>query len=174
MHDGDIPPQRIQDPFEKNLPGLGLGRDPERTPMQWDSGPNAGFCPPTVEPWLPIPADYQQLNFAVEREDPHSMLTLTRTLLAIRRWTPALSEGSYRPVDDVPEDCFVYLRQFGTQPCFIALNFSSREQTVKLAELGTGQLVLSTYLDREGQIDLSALRLRGDEGCIIALADSME
>src|SRR6201996_4924642 len=45
-----IPPDRIQDPFEKNVPGLGLGRDPCRTPMQWDDSPNAGFS--SVEPWL--------------------------------------------------------------------------------------------------------------------------
>ena len=30
-----IPPDRVQDPFEKRVPGLGLGRDPERTPMPW-------------------------------------------------------------------------------------------------------------------------------------------
>ena len=35
MHDVPIPPERVQDPFEKNVPGMGLGRDPERTPMQW-------------------------------------------------------------------------------------------------------------------------------------------
>ena len=174
MLDGDIPPQRIQDPFEKNVPDLGLGRDPERTPMQWDSSPNAGFCPSTVAPWLPIPADCQQLNVAAQREDPHSMLTLTRALLAIRRRTPALNGGSYRPIDNVPEGCFVYLRQFGNQRHFIVLNFSSREQIVKLAEGGAGQLILSTYLDREEPIDLTALRLRCDEGCIIALAESRE
>ena len=31
------PARAVQDPFEKNVPGLGLGRDPERTPMQWDA-----------------------------------------------------------------------------------------------------------------------------------------
>ena len=55
MHNGDIPPERVYDPMEKNMSGLGLGRDPARTPMQWDRSPNAGFCPPNVEPWLPIP-----------------------------------------------------------------------------------------------------------------------
>ena len=43
MHNVPIPPDRVQDPFEKNVPGLGLGRDPARTPMQWSAAPNAGF-----------------------------------------------------------------------------------------------------------------------------------
>src|SRR5262249_37985030 len=43
MRDVAIPPEQVQDPWEKNVPGLGLGRDPERTPVQWDITANAGF-----------------------------------------------------------------------------------------------------------------------------------
>ena len=171
MHDGEIPPERVYDPVEKNNPGLGLGRDPERTPMQWDASPNAGFCPPDTEPWLPIPADYQQINVAVEREDPHSQLSLTRRLIALRRSTPALTTGSYHPIEGGPDDCFVYLRQSSDQRYLIAMNFSSHEQSVKLSEMGNGRIVLSTYLDREEPIDLALLHLRSDEGCVIELAD---
>jgi Alpha amylase, catalytic domain len=32
-----IPPDRIRDPLERNIPGLNLGRDGARTPMQWTS-----------------------------------------------------------------------------------------------------------------------------------------
>ena len=56
MQDVPIPPERVQDPFEKNVPGIGLGRDPERTPMQWNAAPNAGFTDGT--PWLPLADDY--------------------------------------------------------------------------------------------------------------------
>ena len=171
MHDGDIPPEHVYDPMEKNRPGQGLGRDPERTPMQWDRSPNAGFCPPGTEPWLPIPADYQQINVAVEREDPHSLLTLTRRLIELRCSTPALTTGSYRPIEGVPDGCFVYLRQSSSQRYLIALNFSGHEQTLKLSEMGRGRLVLSTYLDREEPIDLVLLRLRSDEGYVIELAN---
>jgi alpha-glucosidase len=45
-----IPPERVQDPFEKNVPGIGVGRDGCRTPMQWTAGRDAGFS--TSEPWL--------------------------------------------------------------------------------------------------------------------------
>ena len=43
MRDVPIPPHRVRDPFEKNVPGLGLGRDPVRTPMQWTGGQWADF-----------------------------------------------------------------------------------------------------------------------------------
>ena len=132
MHNGDIPPEHVYNPMEKNRPGQGLGRDPERTPMQWDRSPNAGFCPPGTEPWLPIPADYRQINVAVEREDLHSLLTLTRRLIELRCSTPALTTGSYRPIEGVPDGCFVYLRQSSSQRYLIALNFSGHEQTLKL------------------------------------------
>src|SRR5258708_16244458 len=57
MHNVDIPPQSIQDPSEKNLPGIAPAHDPERTPMQWDDGPNSRFCPPPLDPWLPLSPD---------------------------------------------------------------------------------------------------------------------
>ena len=169
MHDGDIPPERVYDPMGKNMSGLGLGRDPERTPMQWDRSPNAGFCPPGTEPWLPLPADYQQINVTVERDDPYSLLTLTRRLIELRRSTPTLSIGSYRAIEGVPDGCFVYLRQSSSQHYLIALNFSDQEQTVKLPALGNGRIVLSTYLDREEPIDLALLRLRSNEGNVIEI-----
>ncbi|MBX6340831.1 MAG: alpha-amylase, partial [Thermomicrobiaceae bacterium] len=96
MRDVLIPPDRVQDPLERNVPGIGLGRDPERTPMQWEPGPNAGFT--TGEPWLPLADDYQTCNVEVEREDPRSMLSLYRRLIALRRAEPALHVGSYAPV----------------------------------------------------------------------------
>ena len=159
---------------DSNSDGVGdlrgiIGRDPERSPMQWDSGPNAGFCPPSVEPWLPIPDDYKQLNVAVQRDDPHSMLSLTRLLIDLRRTTAALHAGSYRPIDNVPNACFVYLRELGSQRRLIALNFSDEEQVLTLPEIGDGRVVISTYLDHEEQSDLAALRLRANEGCIVEI-----
>src|SRR5688500_7530759 len=93
MTDVPIPPPLVQHPFEKNVPGMGLGRDPERTPMQWDDGPNAGFAPPGATPWLPLAEDYRTVNVARQREDPKSLLTLYRRLIQLRRAEAALSVG---------------------------------------------------------------------------------
>ena len=84
LPDVPIPPERVQDPYELNSPGLGVGRDPARTPMPWSAAPNGGFCPPGVEPWLPL-GDVAGLDVEAQRRDPRSMLSLYRALLALRR-----------------------------------------------------------------------------------------
>lgn len=170
MHDVTIPPEREQDPFGKRVPGLGLGRDPQRTPMQWDASVNAGFCSPDVEPWLPFAEDAQAVNVAVQMEEPNSLLALTRRLLQARHAEPALLSGDYQPVEGMPDTCFAYLRTLGDRRLLVALNFSHDEQVVRLPELGSGRIVVSTTLDREGEVEMGALRLRGDEGCLIELA----
>jgi alpha-glucosidase len=167
MTDVEIPPEREQDPWGKQVPGLGLGRDPERTPMQWDARPNAGFS--TVEPWLPVAPDYQQINVERQLADPASILSLYRRLLAYRKATSALQWGSYQAVDGVPKACYVFVRQADEQRVLVALNFSAQDQRVTLPALDSGTIVLSTHLDREETISLGDLVLRGDEGVIVEL-----
>ena len=58
------------------------GRDAHRHPMQWDATPNGGFT--TGEPWLPL-VDPAERNVASQRDDPESLLSLYRDLLAWRR-----------------------------------------------------------------------------------------
>jgi alpha-glucosidase len=79
----EIPHDRIQDPFEKNVPGIGVGRDGARTPMQWDSKAYAGFS--TTEPWLPLAPDWPSDNVENLQQDPASILSLYRNLMTLRR-----------------------------------------------------------------------------------------
>jgi alpha-glucosidase len=165
MPNGVVPPELMHDPQGKDDPQQ--SRDPERTPMQWDSSPNAGFCPPGVRPWLPVAADYQTNNVAVEQEDARSFLTLVRTLLTLRRSMPALNVGEQQSIDQSNPSCFVYLRQHADQRCLVALNFSAQDQIVTLPGEDQGRVLLSTYLDREVPITLSEVHLRGNEGLLI-------
>jgi alpha-glucosidase len=166
MQDVSIPPDAVQDLWEKNVPGLGLGRDPERTPMQWDAGPNAGFT--TGRPWLPLAADARAVNVASQRDDPTSILTLIRRLLSLRRQWPALSVGAWEALD-VAGDVLAYVRSSAGNRCLVALNLgaSLRTLTVPIAFVG-GRIQLSTYLDRDLVPVESTVALRADEGVIIA------
>jgi alpha-glucosidase len=167
MQNGYVPPELLYDPQGKDNPEH--SRDYERTPMQWDSTANAGFCAPDVTPWLPVAEDYQTYNVAEEQQDPHSFLALTRTLLDLRRSLPALTLGSYQSVDQENETCFVYLREYEDQRFLIALNFSPEEQVVKRAGQGQASILLSTHRDRTETQDLSELRLRANEGLLIKI-----
>ena len=171
MSNVEIPPEHIQDPQEKNVPGVGLGRDPARTPMQWNASPNAGFCPLNVTPWLPVAADYKQVNVAAECEEESSMLALTHALLALRRRRAALKRGSFRFLECSSEECLVFLRQSDNERLIVAINFSEQPQLVSIAEPGEGHILLSTSLCRNEHVKLAELRLQGHEGCIIELPD---
>ena len=96
IEDVPIPPGRVRDPWELNVPGLGLGRDPERTPMLWSDAPFAGFS--TAEPWLPLSQSWRAINVERQSASPRSLLSLYRELLALRRREPALWRGAYVPV----------------------------------------------------------------------------
>jgi len=167
MENVPIPPELARDPEEVGSPGF--GRDPERTPMQWDDSPNAGFCPPEAIPWLPIASNYQQLNMSAEQKDGSSILNLVHSLLELRRATPALNIGDYHPVNEIPSTCFAFLREFEGQRLLVALNFSDQPQPLILPALGRGTVLLSTLLDRNEEVDLTSLNLRPTEGLILRL-----
>lgn len=172
MTDVPIPPERQQDPWGKRVHGL--GRDPCRTPMQWSDAPNAAFSSPeTLSTWLPLSEDYPHVNVETQIEDSTSILNLYRRLLAYRKTCPALQLGKYRPLDPVPQECFVYLRELeGENRLLVALNFSTKECRLNLGPNGDGYLVISTAMDRSESVSLADLKLRGREGVIVELFET--
>lgn len=167
MPDGYVPADRLVDPPALNL-GPEFGRDGCRTPVQWSDAPYAGFS--TVEPWLPVDANYKEINVEAQLNDPTSVLNLYKTLLKLRRENPALNRGSYEGVNNVPDSCFVYVREHDGQRILIALNFINEQQILGIEHIAeTGKLLLSTEMDRSGEVDLSELKLRPNEGLLIKL-----
>jgi alpha-glucosidase len=168
MVDGEIPPDRAVDID---------GRDAERTPMQWDAQPGAGFSPPVpgrppVEPWLPVAASAPRYNVAVERDDPRSMLSLYRHIIWYRKGSAALRQGSYRSFPDAPESLYAFVREASEERLLVALNFGGEPvRWTTPPELGEDAAVeLSTDPDRQaGPVRLSELVIRPDEGVVLRL-----
>jgi alpha-glucosidase len=156
MKDVGVPPERAHDPD---------GRDPERAPMQWGRGPNAGFCPSGVTPWLPVGTDAQHTNVLKEKQDRGSLLSLYRRLLALRRSEPALRAEAYRPLRATP-DVLAYQRSLAGAHLTVVLNFSSRAVTVDLGEEAGGEILISTRARRSGWV-CRDLDLEGDEGGVV-------
>jgi len=142
MRDGVIPPERICDPVGKRFPGL--GRDPERTPMQWSDEPYAGFS--RVEPWLPVAPGYEACNVRAQLASPNSLLQFYRTLIWKRKRSPALLAGSYRSLPS-PAGVFLYERKHPEQCLWIALNFGDASATVEVPHAAT--VWFATTTDRD-------------------------
>ena len=134
--------------------------------MQWDDSANAGFT--NSMPWLPLAGDYVAVNVTTQRDDRRSMLSLYRSLIDLRRAKPALSVGTYTPVT-ATGDLLAYVREGGGRRFLVALNLGGQPATLASGSLGSGQITLSTHLDREGEPVSGDLALRGDEGVIVAL-----
>ena len=167
MHDVEMPPAKIRDPFEKNVPGRGLGRDPERTPMQWSGSKNAGFT--QGEPWLPIAEDYPRMNVEAERDDRASMLSLYKQLIDLRRHERAFEVGSFEPVA-AEGDLLTYLRRYDASAFLVALNFSREPTTVDFScKAAHAKIVLSTRQDRRRESARGTVELQGEEGVIVRL-----
>lgn len=170
MHDVDIPYERVQDPFERNVPGRGLGRDPERTPMQWDGSKGAGFT--TGEPWLPLSHDYALRNVQAQHDDPRSMLGLYRRLIALRRGEPALEAGRFEPFPAV-QDVLAYFRRGreGEASFLIVLNLGPRPRVLpKTQETVDACVAVGTNPLREGEKIRGDITLAPDEGIVLRLA----
>ena len=157
-----IRPEAVRDPFEKNVPGIGIGRDGCRTPMQWDSSEFAGFS--CSEPWLPLAPDFREENVATSRDDLHSLYWLYRRLIILRRSHIALREGLYTPLG-VDGDLLLFFRELRDERLLIALNMGSQPISVSLAV--SGSVLLSSFADREAETIKNAIDLRGNEGLVV-------
>ena len=104
------------------------GRDGERTPMQWNATPNAGFT--TGIPWLPVPVTYQTHNVDAEKKDPNSILNFYKNLLALRHTNPALLDGDYVAVNQDDSNVYSYLRRYKGKAVLVVLNLSVNPQKV--------------------------------------------
>jgi alpha-glucosidase len=159
----EIAPERVRDPFEKNVPGLGLGRDGARSPIPWNDGAHAGFS--AVEPWCPLIKEWQTTNVAGLEEDPASILSLHRRLLALRKQYAALSVGSYHALF-AKGDILLYRRKHQSTSILVALNLGSDPESLEVPDCA-GSLLLSTYGDRAPEPCQRNIDLRPNEGVIV-------
>jgi alpha-glucosidase len=132
MEAAAVPPERERDM---------AGRDPCRTPMVWEDVDGAGFAEPGVEPWLPIGS--RERNVAAQRDDPDSILTLTRDLIALRRHRGLLT-GGYAQVA-APEGVWAFRREGGA---LVALNLGDGPARIDGVD---GAIVLGTRRERDGE-----------------------
>ena len=151
------PPTRKQD--VKDPQGItgwpkNKGRDGERTPTQWTSGPEAGFT--AGKPWLPIPPTAAKVNVQTEESNPDSMFNWYRTLIRLKKTTPALQHGNNTMLDTANDKVLSWMRKApGAPPVVVSVNFTAQPQTVDLAGAASGNL--RTLVKSPGGADPSGL-----------------
>jgi alpha-glucosidase len=178
MPDARISPDEVRDPAEKNQPGIGQGRDPERSPMLWANRENAGFCSAGVKTWLPLVWDWPQFTVETQEADAGTMLKLDKRLLALRRERAELHAGAIAEV--AAEDGVLrFLRRCGPEPLpaskseaaiparplQVLLNMTAEGKTVRCA---AGTVLMSTLLDRQEDV-AGTVWLSGNEGVVVEI-----
>src|SRR5438045_4967819 len=127
-------PKRVED--VKELIGMQdwpkeIGRDGERSPMQWDSSVNAGFNQGAT-PWLSVDANYTTHNVASEMAEANSILNWYRHIIKLRRTHPAFYSGDYVELDENNPNVMSYLRKSQREMDLVVLNSSSHPQNIAL------------------------------------------
>ncbi len=162
---------KSSDPWGKNTATMDYGRDPERTPMQWNSEKNAGFS--ASEPWLPIAKKYESINVQKESLNSKSMLALYKKLIHYRLSSETLKNGSYRSLELKHDKIFAYLRETAVEKILVIINFSDQDQKISISEFNQGTIICNSRLDKKfgDVVPLTDFKLRPDEGYIIEISN---
>ncbi|NCU29457.1 DUF3459 domain-containing protein [Candidatus Saccharibacteria bacterium] len=152
------------DSFDNNSP-MG-GRDPERTPMQWNTSDYAGFS--SIHPWLPVANDYTSKNAAQELNDVRSFLTLYRYLIGLRKNHRALRHGKFNLRHTGNGYILAYTMSNDEESLGIFLNFADDEQTASVGQ--PFEILQTTHPDATVRlIDDNQLILGRFVGCLVQL-----
>src|SRR5262245_53591561 len=149
LEDAEIPLDRRVDPG---------GRDGCRAPIPWTAGGTHGWS--TASPWLPWPPEPDERSLERLRADETSILHLYRRLLAVRRSSAALREGSIA-LRDAPDGVLAYERRAGDERWVVAVNFTSE----RVAYAVPGSVVVASDGAGEGQAFRGVL---APDGAVVA------
>ena len=141
-------------------------RDNARTPMQWTDGENAGFT--TGKPWLKVNPNYTSINAAAQQDDPDSVRSFYKQLIALRK-NPEYKEtvvyGALEPAWEDQHNLMAYYRK-GDKTLLVIGNYQKEEQAVTLPS-AYKKVLLNNYSDI-AQTD-NTIQLHGYQAVILEM-----
>ncbi len=145
-------------------------RDNGRTPMQWNSETNAGFCAPDSRPWYPVNPDHRDWNVEAMQSDRASVLNRNRDILALRKTEPFVS-GEFRALA-ANESAAAYLRVSDAKKALVIVSLSSEPAVLTIPETSITELLFSNYdsSNVDGSMVLSDVRLRPFEAIVATVS----
>ncbi|HUN85480.1 MAG TPA: alpha-glucosidase [Terracidiphilus sp.] len=152
--------EEVKDPVGLKYWPKFKGRDGERTPMQWDDDPNAGFTSASVKPWLPVPPQYHDVNVKEEEPNPDSLLSWYRNLIRLKETNPVFELGNETMLDTANDKVLSWARQKpGSPTVVVSVNFTPAPQTVSLTVPGiSAGANVSTLQKTPGESDPASLQ----------------
>ncbi|MNW53172.1 Oligo-1,6-glucosidase [compost metagenome] len=135
-------------------------RDNARTPMQWDSGEQAGFT--SGIPWMHVNPNYPDINVANDLKSENSIFNYYKKLIALRKKHKVIVYGEYELLLPSHEQIYAYTRTLEDEQLVVILNFSDRGPVFQMPEeinLKGINLLISNYPPNEKD-DLYQLQLR--------------
>lgn len=127
--DTELTLDELTDPQGINFWPEPIGRDNTRTPMVWDGSAQGGFT--TGKPWLPVKAPQLARNVGAQAGVAGSVLESYRAMLAFRRATPALVEGT-TTFFDAPDPVFAHRRGIGPSAVLCVFNLGVEPRSVQV------------------------------------------
>lgn len=136
-----------------------IGRDGERTPMQWNDGKDAGFSA-AAKTWLPVAPDYRTVNVAAEERNPDSLLDYYRSLIQLRKTNTALRDGDFELIDRSDDNVLAWLRKASNgETVLVALNFTASPRPVAFDVGPAATTLLSSFSKKGAIVDLKSVTL---------------
>ena len=105
-----------------------IGRDNARTPMQWDASKYAGFTPAdaAAEPWISVNPNHVEINAAEEFDDPDSVYTFYKKLIAMRHNSATISTGEWHLLAADSDQVYAFTRTNGDDTILVVVNLTDR------------------------------------------------
>jgi oligo-1,6-glucosidase len=125
-----------------------LNRDNARTPVQWDASRHGGFT--TGAPWIAVNPNANTINAAAQVDDPGSVFSFYRKVIALRHSDPVVAYGDFRMLLPDDEHVYAFTRSLPEAELLVLANFSGTGRTAGVddggwLDEGTAELVLGNY-----------------------------
>lgn len=127
-------------------------RDDGRTPMQWDSSPNAGFTSGT--PWIGVADNYKSINAAAQTSDADSIYSFYKAMVRLRKEHRVISEGKIEFLYPDNTDLLAY-RRYGSadkEELLVLCNLTEQEIHAELPDAwATAEKLIGNYVDNPSE-----------------------
>ena len=130
-----------------------FGRDNVRTPMQWNDHKNSGFT--TGKPWIPVCANYKEVNVAQQTQDENSVYHFYKSLIKLRKnsdYSEVIQNGQFVLLEPEHKHLFVYERFDDSKRIIIIVNYGNQNTNYHIQRkvirmvISNAQMIISQNL----------------------------